>query len=159
MKQKKELVVVALENGTVIDHIPPDKLFNIVSILHLDNIDSQITIGNNLRSKKIGEKGIIKITDIFFEPHMINKIALLAPNANLNIIRDYQVVEKRDITLPDKIHGIVRCVNPKCITNNEPVKSCFHVIDKQKITVKCHYCERMIEQEDIKLIESKYEKI
>lgn len=148
---KKELVVVALENGTVIDHIPPDKLFKVVSILNLDTIDSQITIGNNLKSKKQGVKGIIKITDKYFEPKVINKIALIAPNAILNIVKDYVVIEKIKISLPDDLSDVVRCVNPKCITNNEPVKSLFHVVDKESITVKCHYCERLIHQEDIKI--------
>lgn len=148
---KKELVVVALENGTVIDHIPPDKLFKVVSILNLDTIDSQITIGNNLKSKKQGVKGIIKITDKYFEPKVINKIALIAPNAILNIIKNYVVIEKRNISLPDDLSDVVRCVNPKCISNNENIKSHFHVLNKKNVAVKCHYCERIIHQEDIKI--------
>jgi len=150
-EQKKELVVVAIEDGTVIDHIPPDKLFKVVSILHVDTLDSQITIGNNLKSGKMGKKGIIKITGKYYEPNVINKIALIAPNAKLNIIKDYKVIEKRNISLPDEIHGIIACLNPKCITNNEPIKTCFHVVDKDNITVKCHYCEQIIQQEDIKM--------
>lgn len=148
---KKELVVVALENGTVIDHIPPDKLFKVVSILNLDTIDSQITIGNNLKSKKQGVKGIIKITDKYFEPKVINKIALIAPNAILNIVKDYVVIEKLKISLPDDLCDVVRCVNPKCISNNENIKSHFHVLNKENVAVKCHYCERIIHQEDIKI--------
>ncbi|MBO7202606.1 MAG: aspartate carbamoyltransferase regulatory subunit [Paludibacteraceae bacterium] len=149
MNQKKELVVVALENGTVIDHIPSDKLFKVVSILGLDKLDSQITIGNNLSSKKSGLKGIIKITDKYFESSEINRIALIAPNAVLNVIKDYKVVEKQKLTLPDQVCGIIKCVNPKCVTNNQPIETKFHVVDKESINVKCHYCERMIEQEDI----------
>ena len=149
MNQKKELVVVALENGTVIDHIPSDKLFKVVSILGLDKLDSQITIGNNLSSKKRGLKGIIKITDKYFESSEINRIALIAPNAVLNVIKDYKVVEKQKLTLPDQVCGIIKCVNPKCVTNNQPIETKFHVVDKESINVKCHYCERMIEQEDI----------
>ena len=149
MNQKKELVVVALENGTVIDHIPSDKLFKVVSILGLDKLDSQITIGNNLSSKKSGLKGIIRITDKYFEASEINRIALIAPNAVLNVIKDYKVVEKQKLTLPDQVCGIIKCVNPKCVTNNQPIETKFHVVDKESINVKCHYCERMIEQEDI----------
>lgn len=149
---KKELIVVALENGTVIDHIPSDKLFKVVSILRLDCIEKQVTIGNNLKSSKLGTKGIIKITDKFFEPDEINKIALIAPYAKLNIIKNYQVVEKRHIELPQEIKGIVKCANPKCITNNEPVNTVFHVTDKDIISIKCSYCERMIQQENIKMI-------
>lgn len=148
---KKGLVVVAIQNGTVIDQIPPDKLFKVVSILNLDTLETQITVGNNLKSNKIGTKGIIKISDKFFDPNVINKIALIAPNAKLNIIKDYQVIEKRNVDLPDQIHNIIHCANPKCITNNEPVPTLFHVIDKENIKVKCNYCEHSILQEDIKM--------
>lgn len=148
---KKELVVVALENGTVIDHIPTDKLFQVVSILKLDTIDTQITIGNNLGSKKLNKKGIVKISDKFFEPKEINKITLIAPCAKLNIVKNYEVAEKKRLELPDEITGIVKCINPKCITNNEPVQTRFHVMDKNNVAIRCHYCERVIQQEDIKI--------
>lgn len=148
---KEELKVSALQNGTVIDHIPSDKLFKIVSILQLDKSEHQITIGNNLKSKRLGSKGIIKVTDKYFEPDVINRIALLAPNANLNIIKDYQVVEKRQISLPDEIHDIIKCGNPKCITNHQPIPTKFEVIDKKNIKVRCHYCEQVVGQEDIKM--------
>ncbi len=150
-EQKKELVVVALENGTVIDHIPTDKLFQVVSILKLDAIDSQLTIGNNLYSSKLGKKGILKITDKFFDLKEINKIALIAPYAKLNIVKNYEVIEKKSLELPDEITEIVKCINPKCVTNNEPVKTRFHVTDKYDVAIKCHYCERVIKQEDIKI--------
>ncbi|MBO7337489.1 MAG: aspartate carbamoyltransferase regulatory subunit [Paludibacteraceae bacterium] len=148
-EQKKELVVVALENGTVIDHIPSDKLFKVVSILGLDKSEKQITIGNNLTSKKSGVKGIIKISDKYFKADEIDKIALVAPNAVLNIIKDYKVVEKQTIGLPEEIHDIIKCVNPKCITNNQPVPTRFEVVDKKNIVVRCHYCESMIGQNEI----------
>ena len=138
--EKKELKVAALENGTVIDHIPSSQLFKVVSILGLENCTNSITIGNNLASKKIGKKGIIKVADRFFKEEDLNKIALVAPAAQINIIRDYQVIEKRKVSLPDIVHGIIRCGNPKCITNNEPMETIFHVTDKIDVQVKCHYC-------------------
>ena len=150
-EQKKELVVVALKNGTVIDHIPSDKLFKVVSILGLDKSEKQITIGNNLTSKKSGVEGIIKISDKYFKADEIDKIALVAPNAVLNIIKDYKVVEKQTIGLPEEIHDIIKCVNPKCITNNQPVPTRFEVVDKKNIVVKCHYCESMIGQNEIEI--------
>ena len=103
--EKKELKVAALENGTVIDHIPSSQLFKVVSILGLENCTNSITIGNNLASKKIGKKGIIKVADRFFKEEDLNKIALVAPAAQINIIRDYQVIEKRKVSLPDIVHG------------------------------------------------------
>ena len=150
-ENKKEFVVAALKNGTVIDRIPSDKVFKVVSILHLDTVDSQMTIGINLKSFKLGNKGIIKVKDRYFETDEINRIALIAPLAKLNIIKNYEVVDKRNITLPDEINSIVHCNNPKCITNNEPVTTRFHVINRDKVTLKCHYCERMVEQQDIKM--------
>ena len=148
-KKKKELQVAALENGTAIDHIPPEVLFKVAKMLGLENTDNTITIGNNFQSKKMGLKGVIKIADKFFEEDEINRIALIAPKVVLNIIRDYEVVEKKTVTLPDELVGLVRCNNPKCITNNEPMPSRFEVIDKEKGTIKCHYCERKINKEDI----------
>ncbi|MGL4411487.1 MAG: aspartate carbamoyltransferase regulatory subunit [Bacteroidales bacterium] len=146
---KKELHVAALENGTVIDHIPSEFLFKVVSLLGLDKIGNSITIGNNLISRQFGRKGIIKIADKYFEEGEINKIALIAPNIKLNIIRDFEVCEKKNIVLPSEITSIVKCVNPKCITNNEPMRTHFTVIDDKLITVKCKYCERIIAKDDI----------
>ena len=148
-KKKKELQVAALENGTAIDHIPSCQLFKVASLLGLDKMDNTITIGNNLHSNKMGSKGMIKIADKFFKEDEINRIALVAPNVMLNIIRDYEVVEKKTVVLPDELIGLVKCNNPKCITNNEPMATRFHVIDKEKGTIKCHYCERKINKEDI----------
>ena len=148
-EKKKELQVAALENGTAIDHIPSCQLFKVASLLGLDKMDNTITIGNNLHSNKMGSKGMIKIADKFFKEDEINRIALVAPNVMLNIIRDYEVVEKKTVVLPDELIGLVKCNNPKCITNNEPMPTRFHVIDKEKGTIKCHYCERKINKEDI----------
>lgn len=148
---RKELQVAALENGTAIDHIPTEELFKVVSLLQLQKIDHRITIGNNLRSRKMGKKGIIKIADKFFREDEINRIALIAPNVSLNIIKDYEVVEKKEITLPDEIVEIVKCNNPKCITNNEPMKTRFPVIDKEKVILQCHYCELKINKDEIEL--------
>lgn len=152
MNNKKELQVAALENGTVIDHIPSEKLFTVVSLLGLKQMSNNITIGFNLQSKKLGKKGIIKIADKFFTDDEINRIAVVAPNVKLNIIRNYEVVEKRELSLPDELIGIVKCANPKCITNNEPMLTRFHVIDKEKCIIKCHYCEKEQERKEITLL-------
>lgn len=152
MSEKKELQVAALENGTVIDHIPSDKLFTVVSLLDLQHLDSNITIGNNFESKKLGKKGIIKIANRFFTDEEINRLSVVAPNMKLNIIRHYEVVEKKAVEMPEELKGIVRCNNPKCITNNEPMTTWFHVTDKQNGILKCHYCEKEQQIENIKLI-------
>lgn len=153
MKENKpELQVAALENGTVIDHIPSEKLFTVVSLLGLEQMECNITIGFNLESKKLGKKGIIKIADKFFDDEEINRISVVAPNVKLNIIRNYKVVEKKEVCMPDDLKGIVKCANPKCITNNEPMATNFHVIDKENCIIKCHYCEKEQKKEDIVIL-------
>lgn len=146
--EKKELAVAALRNGTVIDHIPSAALFKAVRILGIEKLDTSVTIGNNLDSKKLGKKGIIKVADVVFPEAILNRIALIAPTAVVNIIRDYEVVEKYPVTLPDTIVGIVTCGNPKCITNNEPMPSRFEVIDHKDVTIRCHYCGKTVKSQD-----------
>ena len=149
---KQALQVAALKNGTVIDHIPSDKLFTVVALLGLQDSDSNITIGNNFESKKLGKKGIIKVADRFFTDEEISRLSVVAPNVKLNIIRDYEVVEKREVRLPEELRGIVKCANPKCITNNEPMPTLFHVVDKDNCVIKCHYCEKEQTREDIEIL-------
>ena len=141
MSEKKELQVAALKNGTVIDHIPSNKLFTVVSLLGLQDEDANITIGNNFESKKLGKKGIIKIADRFFTEEEISRLSVVASKIKLNIIRDYE-----------ELKGIVKCNNPKCITNNEPMQTWFHVVDKEKGLLKCHYCEKEQQKDNIKLL-------
>jgi aspartate carbamoyltransferase regulatory subunit len=152
MKEPKQLSVSAIQNGTVIDHIPAKNLFKVIQILGLDKIDQQITFGTNLESKKLGKKAIIKIAEKFFADDDINRIALVAPDAKLNIIRDYEVVEKKVVEVPDTIVGIARCMNPKCITNFELVTTRFRVVSKKSVSLKCHYCEKITDQENLQII-------
>lgn len=152
MKEPKQLSVSAIENGTVIDHVPATHLFKVIQILGLDRIETQITFGTNLESKKLGKKAIIKIEGVYFEDEDINRIALVAPEAKLNIIKDYEVVEKRPVEVPDSIVGIAKCMNPKCITNYEHVTTRFKVISKKIVSLKCHYCEKITNQENLQII-------
>ncbi|MBQ2554232.1 MAG: aspartate carbamoyltransferase regulatory subunit [Prevotella sp.] len=147
---KKERLVAAIENGTVIDHIPSAKTFQVVSLLGLEHSETPVTIGYNYPSKKVGMKGIIKVSDKFFTNDEISRLSVAAPNVVLNIIRDYEVVEKKTVETPDELHGIVKCNNPKCITNNEPMKTIFHVVDKEHGLLRCHYCDK---EQDINKVE------
>ena len=140
----KELVVSALENGTVLDHIPAENVYKALDLLDLKDIENQITIGINLTSKAQGKKGIIKIEDKFFEDDELNKLALIAPKATVNIIRDFKVVEKKKLTMPTEVVGIAKCRNPKCVTNHQPIKTRFATVkNNDKISLKCHYCEKI----------------
>ncbi len=151
-KNVKQLMVSAIKNGTVIDHIPANNLFKVINILGLDHIENQITFGTNLESKKQGLKAIVKISDKFFVDEEINRIAVAAPQAKLNIIRNYKVEEKKKVIVPDEFTGIVKCFNPKCITNNDNVKPKFRVISKNEVSLKCHYCEKITDQEHMVFI-------
>ena len=150
---KNEIMVTAIENGTVIDHIPTEKTYEVASLLHLQALTTPVTIGCNYRSKKIGRKGIIKITDKFFTEEEISRLSVVAPKIVLNIIRNYEVVEKKTVETPDELRGIVKCNNPKCITNNEPMQTIFNVIDKEKGILKCHYCDKEQYIDNVKLCE------
>ncbi|MCQ2229577.1 MAG: aspartate carbamoyltransferase regulatory subunit [Bacteroidales bacterium] len=149
---EKELKVSAIKDGTVIDHIPAKNLFKVISLLGLENIDNQITFGTNLESGKLGHKAIIKVSDKFFEDSEINKIALVAPQAKLNIIKDYNVVEKKSVVVPDEINGIVKCFNPKCVTNHQPIATRFSLVSKLPIALKCHYCEKVTTEEQMVIL-------
>ena len=151
--KKTALQVSALCNGTVIDHIPADKLFAVVNLLNIPEMSNNVTIGYNLESKKLGKKGLIKVSDRFLTDEEVNKISVVAPNVVMNTIRDYYVVEKREVKMPDEIHNIIKCNNLNCITNNEPMETHFYVANRDTHTLKCRYCEKEVSLDDIKLLQ------
>jgi aspartate carbamoyltransferase regulatory subunit len=148
----KELKISAIKEGTVIDHIATENTFKVAELLNLKNRNNVITVGMNLMSKKLGKKGLIKIGGKNLTKEEVDKIALIAPEANLNIIKNYEVKKKFKLEIPKVIEKIMKCANPKCITNVEPVPTKFYVIRKNPLKVRCHYCERLIEGKDIELI-------
>ena len=154
MKDRKQLVVSAIKDGTVIDHIPAKVLFKVIDILGLDHIENQITFGTNLESKKLGNKGIIKLTGVFFKQEDLDRMALVAPDVKVNIIKDYEVVEKKVVEIPEKIQGIVKCVNPMCITNQEPVQTKFDLVTAQPVSIKCYYCEKITDASNMVILTS-----
>ena len=147
---KKEMLVAAIENGTVIDHIPAEKTYQVVNLLGLQNLQTPVTIGLNYLSKKLGRKGLIKVSDKFFSDDEISRLSVVSPNVVLSIIKNYDVVEKKKVITPDELRGIVKCNNPKCITNNEPMQTVLNVIDKENGILKSHNCDK---EQDIKKVE------
>lgn len=145
--QKNEMLVAAIQNGTVIDHIPSEKAYQVAQLLKLADLNTPVTIGYNFLSKKLGKKGIIKVENKWFTDEEISRLSVVAPNIVLNIIKDFEVVEKKTVTTPEDIKGIVKCNNPKCITNNEPMLTHFHVSNG---ILTCHYCEK---EQDINRVE------
>ena len=151
-ESRKELKVSAIENGTVIDHIPAKSVFQVIRILNLTEGTDQILFGTNLDSQKMGKKGIIKVSNKYFEPDEINKIALVAPTATLIVIKNFDVMIKKKVEVPEHVEKIVKCFNPNCITNHESVVTRFTVIDKKDLKLHCHYCEKIMAGENMEFI-------
>lgn len=152
MQPKKEMKISAIQDGTVIDHIPSDTAFKVAAILDLQNTKNIVSIATNLKSKKQGTKGIIKVGGKILTQSEVNKIAVIAPNATVNLISNYEVKEKIEVQIPDNFIKTIKCSNPICITNTEEVETKFYVVRKEPLKVKCHYCERNMQKEDIELI-------
>ena len=150
--KRENLQVAALESGTVIDHIPSDKVFQAVSLLGLDKMTSPVTIGYNLPSSKMGTKGIIKVADKFFTDEELSRLSVITSHVTLCIIKDYEVVQKRQVDLPDILVNIVKCPNPKCICNNEPMATRFRTVPGSQNLLKCSYCNHEVSLDDIKLL-------
>ncbi len=149
---RQELNVSAIRDGTVIDHIQNEATFKVAEILRLEQTGQMVLVGMHLPSKQVGRKGIVKIDGRALTPEEVNKIALIAPDATLNIIKDYRVAEKRKVELPSRVEGIVRCFNPQCITNRQAVTTSFDVVSKGPVSLRCAYCERTMSGPDIILL-------
>lgn len=142
--RKRELKIPLIKEGTVIDHITAGHAVKVLHILGIpEKTTSVVSVAMNVKSK-IGRKDIVKVENRELDPKEVNKIALVAPKATINIIRNYEVFKKYHVHIPDEIIGIVRCPNPTCISNskNEPIESRFRVVSKDPIRIKCYYCER-----------------
>lgn len=152
LMQESELIVRRIREGTVIDHIDEGKGLRVLNALDIDGKDgSLITIALNVPSGKFKKKDIIKIENKFLIDDDTNKLAVIAPKATINIIKDYKLVEKRRVALPNEIDRIFRCSNPDCITNStEHIESVMDVIDKEGRVLKCRYCSRVLDVNKLK---------
>ncbi|SFN25276.1 aspartate carbamoyltransferase regulatory subunit [Izhakiella capsodis] len=143
MKHDNKLQVEAIKSGTVIDHIPAQVGFKLLSLFRLTETEQRITIGLNLPSGEMGRKDLIKIENTFLTEEQINQLAVYAPHATVNRIDDYQVVAKAVPTLPEIIDRVLTCPNSNCISRSEPVISSFAVKQREKeIHLQCKYCEK-----------------
>ena len=139
----KDLKIPRIKNGTVIDHITPGNAVKVLHILGIPRTSSSVvSVAMNVKSK-MGKKDIVKVEDRELNPSEVDKIALIAPRATINIIRDYEVAKKHRVKLGTEVVGLVKCSNPTCISNSkEPVKSRFIIINQDPPQIKCYYCER-----------------
>ncbi|WP_319372348.1 aspartate carbamoyltransferase regulatory subunit [uncultured Ilyobacter sp.] len=141
-----ELQINAIENGTVIDHIDSEKTLEIMNLLELNKEHGTIMVAFNLESSKQGKKGIIKIDGRILKDEEIEKIAILAPKASINIIKDFKVLEKKMVKLPGVINDVIKCQNPKCVTNFEKVSTKFF---REEEKYRCAYCEASVKKNNI----------
>ena len=151
-ESKMELKISAIDEGTVIDHIPTEAAFKVAEILRLQSHNGVVSIATNLQSKRIGKKAIVKVAGKSLTQEEVSKIAIVAPEATVNIIKNYAVKEKIKVKAPDVIDNVVKCSNPMCVTNNEQVATKFYVVRKDPLKIKCHYCERSMGKEDLEII-------
>ncbi len=146
----KEVKVKPIDNGIVIDHIPAGRALSVAKILCLET--NQVTLGMNVRSKKLGIKDYLKIEDRELTSYEINKISIIAPFATVSFITDGKVDTKIKVKLPDNLLNIVKCGNPNCITRFEKITTNFSVVNKSPVQIRCAYCERISEEDEIELL-------
>ena len=148
---RKTLRVSKIKEGTVIDHITSGHALDVIKILGITGrAEGVVTVAMNVPSKRSGMKDMVKVEGRELNPKEVDKIALLAPHATINIVRDYKVTEKERVKLPKVIRGILKCANPACISNSkEPVQPTFYVEKEEPLRLRCHYCGHIMEKEDV----------
>jgi len=143
--EEDKLLVRKIKNGSVIDHIKAGNGLKVLDVLKITP-DNTAVVMLNVQSKRFGKKDIVKIENKELNNFEINKIAILAPNATLNIIKDWKVVDKKKVMMPKIVEGILKCPNSNCITNYEPVKTRFCVEERG---LRCWYCERIFRVNEV----------
>lgn len=149
---KEDQKLYAIKEGTVIDHIPARQALNVISVLGINEDDSIIGMGINFKSQKTGHKDIVKIENKHITKDELDKIALFAPRATINRINNYKVAEKLHVDVPEVFVGIVRCANPNCITRNQQSTTKFYTRRKDPLLLQCHYCEKLLQGKQIRLL-------
>jgi aspartate carbamoyltransferase regulatory subunit len=145
--EDKKIHISALANGTSIDHIPRGKAKKLIEVLGLEG-KGVITVALNVESKKLGRKDLFFLENRELTEQELNKVKLIARNATLNIIKNYEVIKKERLGLPEKVEEIIKCINPNCITNFEKIPTKF-LINPKPLQAKCFYCETVMNEEEI----------
>ncbi|WP_324757736.1 aspartate carbamoyltransferase regulatory subunit [Haloarcula montana] len=142
MTDDQQLRVSKIKNGTVIDHITGGQALNVLAILGIDGSGDALSVAMNVPSDRLGKKDIVKVEGRELSQAEVDVLSLIAPAASINIVREYDVVEKHRVERPDVVEGVLECPNHNCIsTKDEPVDSRFAVTDDG---VRCEYCETII---------------
>jgi len=149
---ERELRVSKIAEGTVIDHIDAGRALHVLRILGLTGSEGlTIAVVMNVPSRKLGKKDIVKVEGVALRGDQVSKIALIAPSATINVIKNYEVVEKVKVSIPPVVEGLLRCANPNCITNQpgEPVRTRFKVLSVRPLRLRCEYCGTELNQADV----------
>jgi len=151
LQSSQELYVRKIKDGSVIDHITPGFALDVLKILGINGKDGEVvSAAMNVESKQLHHKDIVKIQNRELKPNEVDKIALIAPSATINIIRNYNVASKKVVELPSSIRGIIKCDNPSCVSNSrEPVDPQFAVDQREPIRLRCYFCGHIMEREDV----------
>ncbi|MDF1537685.1 MAG: aspartate carbamoyltransferase regulatory subunit [Candidatus Thorarchaeota archaeon] len=151
-ENETQIRIVKIKEGTVIDHISAGRALDVLQILGITGKEgSVVSIGMNISSSRIATKDIVKIEDRHLKDSEVDKIALVAPDATINTIRDYKVEKKTRVVLPHTITNVIECPNPRCVTNKErePIEAKYEVVSDHPIKLKCNYCWTLIDEKDI----------
>lgn len=150
----EELLVSKIKQGTVIDHIKAGMAPTVLRILGIDKgFPNVVVVAMNVESSKLGHKDIVKVENRILSESLLRKIAIVSPDATINIIKDFEVAEKHKVELPKELKGIVKCPNRNCITNSEEkVESYFVVESKAPLELRCHYCEELVEGDKVEIL-------
>ncbi|PSQ17571.1 aspartate carbamoyltransferase regulatory subunit [Halobacteriales archaeon QS_8_69_26] len=140
-----DLLVASIEDGTVIDHVRAGQALNVLAVLGIDGSGGdRVSVGMNVASERLGRKDVVKVEDRELSRTEVDVVSLIAPEATINIIRDFEVARKERVDRPDEVVGVLACPNPRCITAaDEPVDSRFDVLDDG---VRCAYCETIVRE-------------
>ena len=148
--EARTLAVNTIKEGTVIDHIPAGQSFAIVKLLRLSKHPKTISIGINLPSTQMGKKDIIKVEQRELTPDEANCVALFAPEATISIIRDFKLVNKFQVSVPEVLEGAAGCPNKQCITNHETMTTSFRIsVGRSNFQLCCKYCCKGFTQDEI----------
>jgi aspartate carbamoyltransferase regulatory subunit len=144
----EELRVSKIRNGTVIDHVAAGQALNVLGVLGIDGSGGEtVSVGMNVPSDRHGHKDIVKVEGRELSESEVDVISLIAPEATINIVRDFAVVEKTRVSRPERVRGVLSCPNPNCITNaDEPVTADFGVVEEG---VRCDYCGTIVADADV----------
>lgn len=148
---EEQLLVRRIKDGTVLDHVEHGKALKVLAALNINGENGNIvTVAINVPSGKLTKKDIIKVANRFLKPEETNRIALISPKATVNLIKDYRVVEKRKIEIPDSFVNVFKCPNPTCVSNaKEPIVSTMEVVKKDPPVLRCRYCSRIFSSNEL----------